>query len=209
MAKTCPSCGYNPIGPYTDNCPICAEPVRGARSGRSRDREDAGPAPGLSPLVRWIVGGSLVALFAFAGCCGLGAWRGQRAVRDFEQQMTEAKAKAEIECKARTVTVTAAQLLQEFQTDPAAADRKYKHKYLEIGGVVERNGTDREDDTPFLVLHAGDDGAKLRVECFFELADDEEEAELKRLKKGDKITVRGEYSGQVSNVQVRDCVLAK
>src|SRR5262249_62317033 len=32
MAKTCPSCGYSPIGPFTDNCPICAEPVRNVSS---------------------------------------------------------------------------------------------------------------------------------------------------------------------------------
>jgi hypothetical protein len=32
MSRTCPSCGYFPIGPFIDNCPICAEPIRGARS---------------------------------------------------------------------------------------------------------------------------------------------------------------------------------
>jgi len=36
MAKTCPSCGYGPIGPFTDNCPICAEPVRSVRSDGTR-----------------------------------------------------------------------------------------------------------------------------------------------------------------------------
>jgi hypothetical protein len=28
MAVSCPSCHYSPIGPYVDNCPICAEQVR-------------------------------------------------------------------------------------------------------------------------------------------------------------------------------------
>src|SRR5207253_933252 len=28
MARTCTSCGYNPIGPFTDNCPLCGESVR-------------------------------------------------------------------------------------------------------------------------------------------------------------------------------------
>ena len=32
MAKTCPSCGYSPIGPFTENCPLCGDPVRGVRS---------------------------------------------------------------------------------------------------------------------------------------------------------------------------------
>ncbi|HEV3385285.1 MAG TPA: hypothetical protein VG097_10730, partial [Gemmata sp.] len=44
MAKTCPSCGYNPIGPFIDNCPVCAEPVRNVcsdnrRSGRPANRQ--------------------------------------------------------------------------------------------------------------------------------------------------------------------------
>ncbi|MDY3562595.1 OB-fold putative lipoprotein [Gemmata sp. JC673] len=207
MAKTCPSCGYSPIGSFTDNCPLCAEPVHSSCGGR----RSCGPyeTGGLSPAARRAIGGGFLLMFVLAVCYGLGMWGGNRTDRNIERQMAEVRAQIEADRKMRTLSISATQLLQEFQADPTAADRKYRHKYLEIDGVIERNGTDREDDAPFLVLHAGDDAAKLRIECFFDTSDDDEEAQLKRLKKGDRVIVRGEYGGQVSNVQVRDCTLAK
>ena len=136
MAKTCPSCGYQPIGPFTDNCPICAEPVRNVRSDRARS-----PWPrGMASWVRWVVGVVAVVVLGVAGCCGLGMWRMGSAIQDAQKAMQEAAAKAEADRKARTVVVAAADLLQEFQNDPAAADRKYKGKYLEVSGIVERRG---------------------------------------------------------------------
>ena len=57
--------------------------------------------------------------------------------------------------------------------------------------------------------HGGDEAAKVKVECFFEYADRTEEGRLVRLKPGQTVTVRGEYDGQVSNVQVRECVLVR
>src|SRR5947199_18113 len=101
MAKRCPSCGYGPIGPFIDNCPICAEPVRNVRSGG----------------------------------------RGKQGV--------------------------------------------------------------------FVVLNGGDETAKVKIECFFDYVGHPEEGRLLRLKPGQTITVRGEYDGQVSNVQLRECVLVK
>jgi len=59
MARTCPGCGYGPIGPFTDNCPICAAPVRNVR-----DNDYLG-AQGWPPLLvgGWIVGGLVLAYF--------------------------------------------------------------------------------------------------------------------------------------------------
>jgi hypothetical protein len=201
VAKTCPSCGYGPIGPFIDNCPICAEPVRNVRSNPAR------PA-NLPPWLKWVLGGLIAAVLGVAGCCGLGAWLLRTAVNDAGKAMEQARAEAEAARRARTVVVTAAQLLHEFQNDPAAADRKYKGKHLEISGVVERVGRDG-DDTPFVILHAGDDRVKLRIECYFDPADEEDEARIERLGQGQTVTVRGDYGSRVSNVQVRDCVLVK
>ncbi len=210
MAKTCPSCGYHPIGPFTDNCPICAEPVRNVRSGGGGGGGGygGGGAPGASPVFRWLAIGGLTAVLAMISCCGVGWWRAGVAVNDFQKQMEEAKAKAEAERRERTVAVPVRALLHEFQTDPAAADVKYKGKYLEVSGVVERVGRDG-NESPFVVLHGGDEAAKLRVECFFEPADDEDEDRIDRLSNGQAVVVRGEYSGRVTNVQMRGCVLGK
>jgi hypothetical protein len=162
----------------------------------------------MSPVARWVLGVTVVVMLGVGGCCGLGAWRFNRAVKDVEKQMEQAKADAEAHRKARTVVVSATQLLQEFQNDAAAADKKYKGKYLEISGVVERSGQDGSG-IPFVILHAGDENAKLKIECFFELAEEEDENRIEGLRKGQAITVRGEYEGRVSNLQVRDCVLVK
>ncbi len=203
MAKTCPSCGYSPIGPFTDNCPICAEPVRNVRSGGRR-----GGGGGMAPVVRWLLIAGVAFVLGVAGCCGLGMWQMNRAVKDAQQAMEEEQKRMEEERKARTVVVPAAQLLKEFQDDPAAADLKYKGKYLEVSGVVERAGR-QGGHTPFVVLHGGDEQSKVKIECFFFPEDDEDEAKIARLGKGQAVTVRGEYDGRVSNVQLRDCVLGK
>ncbi|HKB05317.1 MAG TPA: hypothetical protein VKD90_24045 [Gemmataceae bacterium] len=207
MSKRCPSCGYGPIGPFIDNCPICAEPVRNVRSIGGGRR---GSSP---PWVYWVGGGALALVLGVAGCCGVTMWRMGRAVDDFQKdlvkQMEQAKAAAEADRQARTVVVTAAQLVDEFQKDAAAADRKYAGKYLEVTGVVERTGRGRHN-SPFVVLHGGDENTKFKVECFFDyLADPAVEARFRHLDKGQTVTVRGEYDGQVSNIQLRECVLPK
>jgi hypothetical protein len=201
MAKTCPSCGHGPIGPFTDNCPMCAEPVRNVRSGGGGFGWPTG-------LFRWVIIGVTVAVLGVAGCCGLGMWRLGTAFKDAPAEMERLRMQAEADRRARTVVIAAADLLKEFQTDAAAADEKYRSKYLEITGVVERGGRGRYD-RPFVVLSGGDETAKLKIECFFDMADEKDEVRIKRLGKGEPITVRGEYDGQVSNVQLRECVLVK
>lgn len=203
MAKWCPSCKYGPIGPFTDNCPICAEPVRNVRSG-------GGPLSfgGMPPWLQWVLGAGLVLLLLVGGCCAVGMWRVNTAFEEAREAMKQVEADMEADRKARTVAVTAAELLREFRDDPAAADRKYKGRYLEVSGVVERVGTNR-NDAPFVILHGGDAAASMRVECFFDFADERDEGRIGRLVGGRPITVRGEYDGRVSNVQVRECVLVE
>jgi hypothetical protein len=203
MSKTCPNCGYTSIGPFVDNCPICAEPVRNVRSDAGRRR-----AGNLSPLLRWVIGGTVVAVLGVSGCCGFGLWRLGTAVKDAEKAVERAKEQAEADRKARTVVVTAARLLQEFQDDPAAADRKYRRKYLELSGVVERVGRGR-NERPFVILHAGDETGMLRIECFLDPTDEGDDVPGDVPARGQAITLRGEYDGQVSNVQLRNCVLVK
>jgi hypothetical protein len=204
MSKRCPSCGYQPIGPFTDNCPICAEPVRNVRSSGS----GGGGFAGMSDSLKWILGGLAIGFLAVVGCCGVGAWRAGAMMQDLQQQAAQEAAEFEAKRQARTVIVDAAELLQEFQKDPTAADDKYADKYLELTGIVERTGEDRFGQT-FVVLHGGDENAKLKVECFFRPTGDRDEARIKRLAKGRTITLRGEYQGRVSNVQLQDCVLVK
>jgi hypothetical protein len=199
VSKTCPSCGYKPIGPFTDNCPICAEPVRNVRS-------DGASGPVLTGGPPWVRYGIIAALLSVAGCCGLGMWKMGSAMQDAQRMMQEAMTKMEEERKARTVVVTAADLLKEFQGDAAAADQKFKGKYLELTGTIERRG--KSGASTFVILHGGDPEAAIKIECYdlYELDIDPPRV---KADKGQQITLRGEYAGRVSNVQVRGCVLAK
>jgi len=183
---------------------MCAEPVRNVRSERPRSSSFGG----MPPVLKWVLGGVVGLVLAVAGCCGLGMWRMGQAIQNAPKEFERMQAEREAERKARMVVVSAAELLQEFEKDPAAADEKYAGKYLEITGVVERSGKGRYDQ-PFIILHGGDEKAKLKVECFFEMWEPKGEARLKRVHNGDTITVRGEYDGRISNVQLRECTLVK
>jgi hypothetical protein len=180
MAKTCPYCGYSAIGPFVENCPICAEPVRNVRSDFARSSRLAN----LPPVLRWFIGGAVVVVLSVVGCCGLGIWRMGTAFEEAQKaavkEMERAKADAEADRRARTAVVGAADLLREFGKDPAAADRKYAGRYLEISGILERGGRGQRD-APFVILSGGDENAKVKVECFFDLADKKAEAQIKRL----------------------------
>ena len=206
MSKRCPSCGYSPIGPFTDNCPICAEPVRNVRSSGGGGGGYGFGRP--NSLMKLVVGGVIVAFLGVAGCCGLSMWKFGNAIENAQKEMEKQKAAAEADRKARTVSVSAAEFLKEFQADTDAADRKYVGKYLEISGVVENSGVDRFN-SPFVVVHGGDENAKFKIECFFDnLLDHQIEARVRRLVKGQAISLRGEYDGRITNVQLRECVLA-
>lgn len=159
-------------------------------------------------MVRWLLGGALVCVLGVAGCCGLGMWQMNMAMKDMQEEFEKQKEQQEADRKARTVVVPARQLLKDFEDNPAAAEVKYKGKYLEVSGVVEREGKDGRE-IPFVILNGGDENSKLKIECFFELAFGEERDHIERLRKGDTITVRGEYDGRVVNIQLRECVLAK
>jgi hypothetical protein len=152
--------------------------------------------------------GAAAVMLGIAGCCGFGMWQMNSAIQDAQQQVEQARAQAEAERKARTVEVMAADLLKEFKDDAAAADRKYQGKCLEVSGVVERSGKG-PGGARFVVLHAGDDQAPVKVECYFDFLAPEDEVRVTRLDKGDPVTVRGEYSGRVSHIQVRGCALVQ
>ena len=162
----------------------------------------------MATVWKWVIGGAVVAVLGAVGCCGIGMWQMGNAFKDVTEMAERMRAEQEADQKARTVVVAAADLLKEFQDDPTAADRKYAGKYLELTGVVERSGQGQYN-LPFVVLHAGDDTARVKVECFFGYMTAPDQARVKRLTKGQTITVRGEYDGQVSNLQVRECVLAQ
>ena len=168
----------------------------------------------MSPVVKWVLIGGLVGVVAVAGCCGVAVWRMGAAMKDMQQdwqkQMEQAQAQQEADRQARLVVVSAAELLREFKEDEKAADEKYAGKYLELTGVVERTAGGRRGN-PYVVLHAGDEAAKVKIECYFEYLLPADEAKFRRLRPGQTVTVRGEYGGPDGKggpILVQECKLA-
>lgn len=182
-------------------CPICAEPVRNVRS-------DGAGGGGMGGFFggRWVAGAAIGIVVAIAGCCGSGMWRMGGAIQDARHAIEEAQAQMEADRKTRTVVVAAKDLLDDFQQDADAADKKYKGKFLELSGIVERRGK-AAHGAPFLILHGGDQDAAIKIECFLFFVDPKKDD--RPLEPGQAVTVRGEYLGRVSHVQLHSCMLAK
>ena len=174
-----------------------------------RNVRSDGHGGGWLGLPRWFLISAACSLITFVGCCGMNMCQMPFMFRDAQKQMEELRAQMEADRKARTVVVKAEDLLQAFDDDAAEADKKYKGKYLEMTGVVDRTGKDGHGIL-FAVVHGGDEDAKVKVECFFGFETTRDEKQLNdQLPKGKTATIRGEYTGRVSNVQMRDCSLAK
>jgi hypothetical protein len=135
-------------------------------------------------------------------------WRTNMAMRDAEKAMEQARAQLEASRQARTVIVAAADILEEFQSNPDLADKKYQGKCLELTGVVERYGANG-GGAPFVILRAGDKQTQIKIECFFDFDAADANPTLRHLEKGQAVTIRGEYLGRISHLQVRACTLVQ
>jgi hypothetical protein len=99
------------------------------------------------------------------------------------------------------IKVTAIDLFRAYKDNEVAADERYKGKILEVSGAVDNIGKDIMD-TPYVTLDTGD--VISTVQCMF---GDEHKAELASLKKGDRVTIKGECQGKLGNVLLRDSTL--
>ena len=199
---TCPRCAQRLRVPAPPPEPGPAEGGPEApRRRHPRQRDEPGPA---RALLSWLgrraagcLGGllSLVALNLLL-CGGYLGWT--YLTLRLGQREREAPPQA----------VGAAQLGRDYQDDPAAADEKYRGQTLEVTGVIEEVGRDKAGT--WCVLLRGEEGAGgQRVECSFDEADEDDAAQLARLRKGQEVTLRGRCEGGQGRVRLRDCALAE
>ncbi|MCD6064258.1 MAG: hypothetical protein K0R82_2169 [Flavipsychrobacter sp.] len=96
------------------------------------------------------------------------------------------------------IPITATQLCKEFDSDEAAANRKYLNKALEVTGTVSEV-TKNQDGIP-VVLVQGDD-ASMNVQCTMR------ERNV-TLAVGKQVTVKGFCSGNTMfDVLLTDCIV--
>lgn len=105
----------------------------------------------------------------------------------------------------KPVKVEASQILKEFEENEAAADGKYKDKTLQVTGVVSKVDTEFIDEDEYVVqVGAGTDFDFITVNC-----DDQSADAVSSLKKGDDITVVGDFEdGGDLGVELKNCKIA-
>lgn len=97
--------------------------------------------------------------------------------------------------------ITAEALFDEYQKDKAAADKKYKDQELIVTGTVDMVKIGPSGN-PYVTMNTS--SLILRVQFLF---DKKHESALSRLRKGQKVTIKGRGYGRIGNVMLRDCEL--
>lgn len=99
-------------------------------------------------------------------------------------------------------TVTAGDLIEEFEDNELAGDQKYKDKTIQVSGVVDNIDTEFLDEDKYLLnITDGGDFEFLSVTCH-DMSNDV----LAELTAGDQVTVIGDFDdGGDLGVDLKDC----
>jgi tRNA_anti-like len=110
---------------------------------------------------------------------------GAEAVREQSQSLPE---------------ISAFELATRYDSNEIAADQSFKGKEFIVTGVVDNVGKDITDE--MYVALAGPEGSIRGVQCFFS---EDHAKQLASLSKGQHVRLKGEVSGLMMNVLVKDC----
>ena len=95
--------------------------------------------------------------------------------------------------------VSAVKLYNDYNANEIAADEKYKGQIIQVTGIIRDIGNDIMDNAYVTLIgdqYFGD------IQCYFN-----EKSIVAGLSKGKKITVVGNCSGLMINVQVNNCIV--
>lgn len=100
--------------------------------------------------------------------------------------------------------VKATGIMKEYEENEAAADGKYKGKTLQVSGVIDKIDTEFMDDEEYVInIGGGTDFEFFTVNC-----DDQDSKDVASLKKGQKITVVGDFEdGGDLGVELKNCTI--
>lgn len=132
---------------------------------------------------RYIALGSVAVIAAITAMSGGGGDDEPTAV----DQATNGSSSSEKAPK--TIEVEAKAILKEFEENEAAADQKYEGKVLQVTGIVDKIDTELFDEDEYIIQIGGGSD----FEIFTVNADDQSADAVASLKKGQKITVIGEF----------------
>ena len=106
-----------------------------------------------------------------------------------------------VQSKTPSYTLSADQLYREYESNEVAADKKYKGKIVIVYGEIQDIGKDIMDE-PYIVI--GGEGFLDGVQCSFTKS---QESSVASLSKGQDVKVKGEVSGKMGNVQIKNSSL--
>lgn len=181
---------------------IKAEPGRYANGGHAT----AGIVCGAIGTAFLVIG---IAIVASGAAAGVEAYKAQaqliqeraEAESDFDGVRDQLAAAAEVS----VITVSANDLISEYDGNELRADAKFKGKIIETTGKV---GDIKKDvlGNIYVTVGSGDEYEIRQVQCF---VDDENQATVMNLSPGNQVTVRGRVDGLMLNVMVKDCVIVQ
>ncbi len=160
---------------------------------------------------RWWAAGALALMIIFGSMSGGGETTDNQelAASESTTQSEPAEQTAAKEEKAepkaaepKAMKVDAKKILKEFEDNEAAADAKYKGTVIEVTGEIDKVDTEVWDDDQYIVqVNGGGEWEFLTVNC-----NDLPSSAVTSLKKGQDVTVRGEFDdGGDLGVEIKDC----
>lgn len=160
---------------------------------------------------RWWAAGALALMIIFGSMSGGGETTDNQelAASESNTQSEPAEQTAAEEEKAepkaaepKAMKVDAQKILKEFEENEAAADAKYKGKVIEVPGEIYKVDTEVWDEDQYIVqVNGGGQWDFLTVNC-----NDLPASAVTSLKKGQDVTVRGEFDdGGDLGVEIKDC----
>ena len=151
---------------------------------------------------------SLVAILltVFTLSCADGG-SGTQTARQVENSNHTAPApRSDVAAAPKDVPIPVLTILDEYQRDAAAADRKYKGAAQFINGAVETTGKTKKG-VPFVSFQKQGAASPVgvMVVCSF---NPQQAAEIEALKKGQEVKLSGHIQGIIAgNVMIEDCTL--
>ncbi len=104
------------------------------------------------------------------------------------------------------IEVTIEELISAYEADGVAADAKFTDKILNVTGVVARIEINEVLDVHYIVLASADKRLLQSIRCVF---DKKHETELRKLTRGQTVTVQGKYDGSIIDIRLKDCVIVR
>jgi hypothetical protein len=160
---------------------------------------------------RWWAAGALALMIIFGSMSGggettdnqeLAASESNTQSEPAEQTAAEEEQAEPKAAEPKAMKVDAKKILKEFEENEAAADAKYEGKVIEVAGEISKVDTEVWDDDQYIVqVNGGGQWDFLTVNC-----NDLPASAVTSLKKGQDVTVRGEFDdGGDLGVEIKDC----